>query len=237
MTRLHEDVARSLLAAIVADEIAVGDWLPREVDLADRFGISRGTAREVVHSLRLRGVIDVRHGQGAWVQAEDRWNLLDPDVLRAGVLVPGRAALLNEVIECRAMFEPEAAALAAERAQPEDVGELLQHVDAMREARSPQRRGAAAEDARIGAEAAFHDRLAVAARNRPMRRMLEPVHLALATARHVITDSDQDATLRAHERIARAVERHDPAAARRAITADVNALTRALEQAQRPPDG
>src|SRR5215218_5302529 len=107
MSRLHEDVARSLLDEIVADEIAVGEWLPREVDLAARFGISRGTAREVVHSLRLRGVIDVRHGQGAWVQPEDCWELLDPEVLRAAALAPARAELLDEVLECRRTLEPE----------------------------------------------------------------------------------------------------------------------------------
>jgi DNA-binding FadR family transcriptional regulator len=108
----------------------------------------------------------------------------------------------------------------------------MRHADAMREAASSQRRGAAADEARIGAEAAFHDRLVAAAGNRPMRRMLEPVHLALATARQVLTADDPGATLRGHERIARAVQRQDPVAARRAITADVNALTRALEKAQ-----
>ena len=38
MSRLHETVARTLLDEIVADEVAEGEWLPREVDLAARFG-------------------------------------------------------------------------------------------------------------------------------------------------------------------------------------------------------
>lgn len=231
MSRLHEDVARSLLDEIVADEIAVGEWLPREVDLAARFGISRGTAREVVHSLRLRGVIDVRHGQGAWVQPEDCWELLDPEVLRAVALAPARAELLEEVLECRRTLEPEAAALAAERATAEDVGELAECLETMRSAASSQRLGAQAE--RIDAEAAFHDRLVAAAGNRPMRRMLAPVHLALASARHLLAAGAPDAALRGHARILRAVERGEGAAARAAIESDVAALSRALAKASK----
>jgi DNA-binding FadR family transcriptional regulator len=235
MTRLHEDVAQSLLDQIVADEIPIGDWLPREVDLAERFAVSRGTAREAVHALRLRGVIDVRHGQGAWVQPEDRWDLLDPDVLRAAVLVPARADLLAEVIECRGTVEPEAAALAAGRATRADVSGLARRLDAMREAAASPRRGATHEQARIAAEAAFHDRLVAAAGNRPLRRMLEPVHLALATARHLLAAGAQDATLRRHERILRAIELRDAAGAHRAVASDVTALRRALAKARAEP--
>jgi DNA-binding GntR family transcriptional regulator len=38
----------------------------------------------------------------------------------------------------------------------------------------------------VRAEARFHDLLVAMAGNRPLRRMLEPVHLALALARDTI---------------------------------------------------
>src|SRR5258705_5971462 len=113
MSRLHEDVARSLMDEIVSGAAAAGEWLPREVDLAAGFAVSRGVVRETIHSLRLRGVVEVRHGRGARVLPEERWNLLDADVLLAVASAPARRALLGEVLECRRTLEAEAAALAA----------------------------------------------------------------------------------------------------------------------------
>jgi DNA-binding FadR family transcriptional regulator len=233
MSRLHETVARTLLDEIVADEVAEGDWLPREVDLAARFGISRGVAREVVHALRLRGVIDVRHGSGAWVLPEERWNLLDADVLRAASLVPERHELLEEVLECRRTVEADAAALAAERATADDLSELAQAFEALREALASRRAGFATETARIEAESQFHDRLVAAAGNRPLRRMLEPVHLALASARYAEVPDGLEATVRQHRRMLRALEAHDAGAARDALVAHVRELGRWLAKARR----
>jgi DNA-binding FadR family transcriptional regulator len=234
MTRLHEEVARSLLDEIVTDEVAVGDWLPREVDLAARFGISRGVAREVVQSLRLRGVIDVRHGRGAWVLPEERWNLLDGDVLSAVSLAPERHELLEEVLECRRTVEGEAAELAAGRATPEDLQALEAEFEAVRAAIASRRAGPAVTEARIAAETSFHDRLVAATGNRPLRRMLEPVHLALSSARYVTVAGNLEATVRQHRRMLRALEAHDAPAARQAIEAHVRELRRWLSHAQRP---
>jgi GntR family galactonate operon transcriptional repressor len=233
MSRLHETVVRTLLDEIVADEVPEGEWLPREVDLAARFRISRGVAREVVHALRLRGVIDVRHGRGAWVLPEERWNLLDADVLRAASLVPERHDLLEEVLECRRTVEADAAALAAERATADDLSQLAQAFEVLRAALAARRAGAATETARIEAEAHFHDRLVAAAGNRPLRRMLEPVHAALASARYVEVPDGLEATVRQHRRMLRALEAHDAGAAREALAAHVRELGRWLAKARR----
>ena len=51
MTRLHRDPMRALLDEIVSGTIGVGVWLPKEVDLAQRFDVSRGVARETIRAL------------------------------------------------------------------------------------------------------------------------------------------------------------------------------------------
>ncbi|HWK28309.1 MAG TPA: FCD domain-containing protein [Solirubrobacter sp.] len=224
MTRLHEEVARSLIDDIVNGGYAPGDWLPREVDLAQRFGISRGVAREVIHSLRLRGVIDVRHGRGAWILPEADWNLLDAEVLRAAALAPAQRALLDEVLECRETLEADAAELAALRARPDERAALVEALDELEAALTSRR--ASATELRITAEAQFHDRLVACARNRPLRRMLAPVHLALASARHVLVPGELTSTARQHQQMARAVEDGDGAAARTAVQLHARELAR-----------
>src|ERR687897_23130 len=101
MTALVEDIARG--------RIAPGDWLPREVDLAGRFGVSRGVARETIRALEERGVVAVRHGRGARVLPLEDWDLLDERVLGA-LLAGGRAEeVIREALECRRLLEGEAA--------------------------------------------------------------------------------------------------------------------------------
>src|SRR5262245_20683968 len=115
MSRLHEHIMRVLLSDIVSGRVDVGDWLPRETDIAGQFGVSRGVARECIRGLDERGTVTVKHGRGAAVLPEGRWNVLDPDVLCA-LLDSGRgAAILGEYLESRRILEIAAAGLAAER--------------------------------------------------------------------------------------------------------------------------
>ena len=46
MSRLHRNLMRVLIGDIVGGVHPAGSALPREADLAARFGVSRGVARE-----------------------------------------------------------------------------------------------------------------------------------------------------------------------------------------------
>jgi GntR family transcriptional repressor for pyruvate dehydrogenase complex len=134
MSRLHENIMRVLLSDIVSRRVEVGGWLPRETDIARQFGVSRGVARECIRGLEERRIVAVKHGRGATVSSEDRWNVLDPDVLGA-LLDSGRgAAILGEYLESRRILEIAAAGLAAERAQPAHLATLSDAFERMAEA-------------------------------------------------------------------------------------------------------
>src|SRR5215208_392729 len=127
-------MTEALVQQVVDREFEAGAWLPRELDLADRHGVSRGVAREAIQALRERGVVMVRHGRGAQVLPERDWNLLDPVVLRALVTAGDRDDVLEDLIECRRIVEPSAVALAAERASAEDLERMRGALKAMKDA-------------------------------------------------------------------------------------------------------
>ena len=83
MARKHRDVMRILIADVVSGARAAGEMLPREVDLAEEFDVSRGVARETIRAMEERGLISVKHGKGATVNEPDGWDVFDPDVLAA----------------------------------------------------------------------------------------------------------------------------------------------------------
>jgi GntR family transcriptional regulator, galactonate operon transcriptional repressor len=113
-----------LLENIVSRQYEAGDLLPKEQALAEQFDMSRGTVREALRALEERRVVLVRHGRGALVRPAEEWNVLDPVVARALASGRKRREFLREVGALRQILEPEAAALAAERASEKQRAEL-----------------------------------------------------------------------------------------------------------------
>jgi DNA-binding FadR family transcriptional regulator len=219
MSRLHENIMRVLLSDIVGGRVPVGGWLPRETDIAGQFRVSRGVARECIRGLEERGVVAVKHGRGATVQPEDRWNVLDPDVLGALLESGGGAAILGEYLESRRILEIAAAGLAAERAQPAHLTALTNAFDRMAETADRASGNPAAEDLYHEADIAFHRALIDATGNRALGSMTEPIHRALIAARRPLArpEARVERSLPEHRRILTAVAQADPDAARQAM--------------------
>lgn len=65
MTR-YQQIAAGLRARITHGDFAVGSVLPSEIALAGEFGVSRGTIRNALSTLALRGMVEPARGNG-WV--------------------------------------------------------------------------------------------------------------------------------------------------------------------------
>lgn len=68
-TPLYHQLAEAIRDRIRDGKLSAGAQLPPERDLADLAGISRMTARQALADLARAGLIDVRHGVGAFVAA------------------------------------------------------------------------------------------------------------------------------------------------------------------------
>jgi DNA-binding FadR family transcriptional regulator len=212
MTRLHREPMAVLIEQIVVGEYAPGDMLPREVDLADRFEVSRGVVRESIRGLEERGLIAVKHGRGATVSEPDDWDVFDPEVLSALLAAPGGRKLLEEAVECERLVDVEAAGLAASRARKQHVAALDRALESMSAttSRSPR-----AEASYREAHLEFHRAIVRASGNRILARMSEPLHRALAAAGGA--DGDRERSIAEHERIRAAIADGDVDGARTAM--------------------
>jgi GntR family transcriptional regulator, transcriptional repressor for pyruvate dehydrogenase complex len=65
--RVTEEIIESLRADIALGRLVTGARLPTERDLAKHFGVSQPTIRESVRVLEAMGLVEVRHGSGAYV--------------------------------------------------------------------------------------------------------------------------------------------------------------------------
>ncbi|NNM72919.1 FadR/GntR family transcriptional regulator [Enterovirga aerilata] len=142
-------VVATLGGGIARGEFPPGAPLPPEHDLETRYGASRGVVREAVKILATKGLVTVRPRYGTHVLPRRDWSLLDRDVLqwiRAGGI---DRELLVALDETRRIIEPGAAALAAERAGPEDKARIRAAYLRMEET-------VAEHEAAIEADKAFH---------------------------------------------------------------------------------
>lgn len=231
MVRLHEEATVILVGEVVRGSHAEGSFI-REQELVERFGFSRGVAREAIRSLEARGIVKVRHGRGARVQGRESWNPLDEDVLAALLSSDYAPAVLSEFLECRRILEVEAAGLAAARAGEARVNALGVAFDRMRARAEDARNDQGSEQRYQEADVAFHREILLGAGNPALAALTAPIHRALtSTVSALARPQDRfERGLPEHERIFEAVRGGDSERARDAMRAHLRTVEEYLRE-------
>jgi GntR family transcriptional regulator, transcriptional repressor for pyruvate dehydrogenase complex len=125
---LTEEIVTRIISLITDLAMQPGDKLPTERELVARFGVGRSSIREAVKILNALGIVRIVAGAGMFVGTGNLSLLAKP--LSLGFLRDGRSA--SELIEARRLLEVELAGLAAERANPEEVASIKDHLAEMR---------------------------------------------------------------------------------------------------------
>jgi GntR family transcriptional repressor for pyruvate dehydrogenase complex len=147
---------------IMSGEFAAGAKLPKELDLAQRLGLSRSSLREAVRALTLIGVLEPRVGDGTYVTS------LEPELLLTGMgfisdLLTGSTLL--ELHHVRGILEPVATEMAATRLTETELAALERCLAEMDAAETTQ--------AFIVADAEFHRIIAAASGNSTLASLIQ----------------------------------------------------------------
>lgn len=70
--KVSDEIISSIRSAIRVGTYPRGERLPSERELAEIYGVSQPTIREAIRALDAMGLIEVRHGSGAYVAADIR---------------------------------------------------------------------------------------------------------------------------------------------------------------------
>lgn len=177
------------------NRIVAGVYEPRtqlkEEHLADEFGMSRTPVRAALKKLADEGLVVIESNRGVFVAGWTKWDI-------------------EEMFSLRAILEPHAARLAAERATLEDVENL--HAINKRMA-SAVSRGGEAEISKVqAANREFHMALLDCAKSQRLKSMLATlIDMPIITRSFVLySKSDFQRSLQQHRDIADAVESRNP---------------------------
>jgi GntR family transcriptional repressor for pyruvate dehydrogenase complex len=123
---LFEQVAEQLRAMIASGELPPDSRLPAETELAQTFGVSRGTMREALRSLVERQLIRTSKGPsgGNYVRLPSVVDLSELVQSSVTIMAAAHTIRVENLLEVRELLEPLAARLAAERCDEEGAREL-----------------------------------------------------------------------------------------------------------------
>lgn len=152
--------AKRLREMIVSKEMQPGDRLPSESELGELFGISRSTVREAIKLLTAENVVEIRRGRGTYVTMQPG---VSNDPL--GLEFTNQEKLLRNLLETRMMIEPQIAALAAERADQNNINHLASIIEQIRSAGSDK-------SSHTPYDVAFHRAVAECTQNDVLYRIL-----------------------------------------------------------------
>ncbi|MFJ3212639.1 FadR/GntR family transcriptional regulator [Streptomyces flaveolus] len=239
-----EIIASNIRRQIVSRELKEGDTLPSEIDLMQQFGVSRPTLREAFRILEAESLISVRRGSrgGAQVMAPS----LGVAARYVGLLLQMEGTTIGEVYEARALMEPVAAGMLAQRRTRTDVTELTRIVDELDEltaAISDWKQTASADQMRWARLSwSFHEQVVERAGNRALT--VQWGVLRDVTDTHMASQLNQSwskpptlttlrKSVRSYARLVKYVEAKDVASAQDHWRAHMNTAGKILAGAER----
>jgi len=223
-SRLYEQIVQQVEDSIHKGALKAGDQLPPERELAQQFGVSRTAVREAVKALHEKGLVEAYPGRGTFITDGTSYSMRQSLDRMVKVGQAEGSAFLAEV---RAILEPEIAALAATRADTEDLSSMREQVAVMDGAcKDPE--------AFIEADLDFHLALAEAAANPIILSLIDSIVGLLREQRMGIfqVEGGPERGQHHHKKILKAIELRDPTGAREAMKAH---LVQVREDSRRAP--
>lgn len=229
---LSDSLTRRLEELILDGTLKPGRKIPSERQLSERLGVSRNILREALKTLRGRGLIVTRHGQGSVVAG------LVPQPEQQGpltLLYREHSRILYDLLEVRELLEGRAAYLAAERATEEDLHRITHAFEALEQA--PSRDSEPEEAARR--DHAFHQSIYEASNNpvlvHTLESLLQPMrHSVLASVKNLYHRSASKKQIdRHHRQIYNAIVGRQPEWAQKAATAHIRDVRERLQEIEK----
>ena len=244
---LADQVAARVTDRILSGELAPGEALPTEPELALEYGVSRSAVRDATRLLLARGLVQVRHGKGVFVTTSQKGPFADALLLalrRDGATAWDVDEFLNRLVVI-------AVSLATTNASDEEIEQIAAHSDAFLEALAASND---VEDEEAFAQAAevierlsesFHTALVEATHNKVLQHVMHPL-LALTrlkewdlsrVAGEVDLPHPQEVDRRFHEKVLACLRSRNPARAEAELAGLVKLPQQAIDALQRTPVG
>lgn len=202
--KIYEQIVDQIAQLVAEGHLKPGDRLPSERELVERFQVSRASIREAISALEMMGLIEVRSGEGTYIREVNVDSVVAP---LAWMLFIEKDTEL-ELYEARKILEVQAAGLAAERAEDDEMNDMFKALESMRIDLQNQRLGEEADHQ-------FHYTIARATHNKILFRLMNTISdtmqksLKLSRLKLYEDTSSPERLFQEHCSIYEAIKNHD----------------------------
>jgi len=230
-----QQIAEQIRLGIMRGELAPGERLPRELELAAEYSVSRGTIRETMKLLAAQHLVESTRGAsgGTFVRLPEPENVAATMGDSISLWFNAGATSVAELNAARAWIERGCVVIAARSCQLADLEQIRVAVEAM------EAPGIAMDDM-LALDIDFHVAVCRAARNAILELAMTAIHIVRPyTNTMLVPLLDIASIARQHRAIYEAIASGDEQAAVQAFDAHIAYLDQARERAladQRPED-
>lgn len=223
--RLPDEIAQTIMTAITSGDLPVGEKLPSETEMSQKFGVARTVVREAISLLKFDGVVEAKRGVGAFVADRS-----ERTSFRISPACFEKRKEIVKLLQLRTFVQSGAAALAAELRSNEEADAIEAAFQNMLAANAagPD----AALESRVDAELRLYRLIARASGNEyfcDVINMIETniqTHFRSAFLKNTASCEFRDAVMNEHRAVVQAIRDQDPEQARKATrTRFANAAT------------
>jgi DNA-binding FadR family transcriptional regulator len=201
---LYESVVKELCRLIDTYKIKPGDKFPPERELVEKWGISRNVLREAFHVLESRGIVVSFQGKGRFLRELPKWDFGENKYESLSKKL--ERCSLFEAFQIRQLLEAKVMELVVQNASDEDIQEMQQALEVMKERFEKSNRTVGEFD--------LHRLYASKSGNIFLAQILEIVFMAILEMMHsdfteVYHAHSTVSAIDAHDRIIKAIMKRD----------------------------
>ena len=223
VSRLYRVIANQIKDKISNGSYKAGERLPSERELADMLEVSRPSVREALIALEIEGWVVVRVGTGVYVTGTES----RPTVADAHAAGPTPAALLDmgaaDLLQARLLVEPYCAELSARNATPAQLKLMEEATLAL-----PGRTTVQAQRQTASSDCRGLRQLALASMVHHLWTLSESSAIFNKLNQHFVYGEVWEVAHNEHLPLLRALQKRQPAAARRAMREHLLGISRRL---------
>lgn len=211
-TSLVNTTINNIIDMLKTNDLRPGDRLPTVTELAAKFKVGNSTVREALKSLSTQNVLVIKQGAGTFV-SEKEGIISDP--LGLGALSDDISTIFD-MVTVRMIFEPEIAAMAAQRATLKNIRQI-NDLCAMVEELIKAEKNYDEEDN------LFHSAIGSASGNRIIHKITQIIHTSIQKNIFVTDNSLCQETIVTHRQIAKSIAAGDSTGAKNGMIVHLNA--------------
>ncbi|AZV57111.1 FadR family transcriptional regulator [Clostridium sp. AWRP] len=202
-TKVYEHVIVQIENMIMDGTLKRGDKLPSERELVDNFKVSRTSIREALRALQVIGLIDSRQGEGNFIKQSFEDSLFEP----LSIIFMLQGGKPEEIMEVRKIIEVRTAAIAAEKINDEQLGNLERLANAFKTSKD--------EKDNVELDKQFHYQIAQVTENFLIKNILNSMSFLMdsflkeARGKILVNEGNLSVLAAQHIKIYEAIKNHD----------------------------